>query len=62
MKNFIQQSIIDAVNQVNSGSEISLTIINLAEHESDQVKMVPVHHFEMPDIGSAEEHLEAINQ
>jgi len=62
MKNFIQQSIMDAVNQVKSGSEIPPTIINLAERESDQVKMVSVHHFEMPDIDSAEEHLEAMNQ
>ena len=62
MKKFIQKSIMDAVNKLKSGSEIPPTIINLAEREADKVKMVSVHHFEIPDIDSVEEHLEVMNQ
>jgi len=62
MKNFIQTSIMYAVKQVKSGGEVPPTIINLAERECDRVQMVSVHHFEMPDIESAEKHLEAMNQ
>lgn len=62
MKSFIQRSIMNAVEHVKSGGEIPPIIFNLAERECDRAQMVSVHPCEMPDIESAEDHIEAMNQ